>query len=501
MPFLLLLAVLVIATCGLVYELVAGTLASYLLGDSVTQFSTIIGTYLFAMGIGSWLSKFIKGNIYVWFIQIEVLVGLIGGFSATILFFSFGIHTYFRLVLYGTVVLTGIFVGLEIPLLMRLLKKKYSFDELVSRVLSVDYIGALVASIAFPLFFVPNMGLIRTSLFFGILNVGVAVVLAFYIKEEIKNAARFLQFISISALIVLVLGFVWGEKLSKISEQMHYNEKILFSKTTQYQKIVITRNKNELKLHLNNNLQFSSADEYRYHEALVHPAFMYAKKCANVLIMGGGDGLAAREVLKYPEVEHVTLVELDPYMIELFTQNPTLNHLNKNSLSNPRMHVKNQDALVWLQQNETKFDIVIIDFPDPGNFAVGKLYSTTFYHLLKNAIDEESIVVVQSTSPYVAPKSYKCVQNTLEAEGYLVLPYHVYVPSFGDWGYIMASMTPLQPVQRKLPQDLKFFGLPAFQSMMYFPKDMLADNHDINRLNNQALVEIFEHEWAKYTGQ
>jgi spermidine synthase len=501
MPLLLLIAVLVIATCGLVYELVAGTLASYLLGDSITQFSTIIGTYLFAMGVGSWSSKYIKGNIYVWFIQIEVLVGLIGGFSATILFFSFGLHTYFRFILYGIVMLTGIFVGLEIPLLMRLLKEKYTFNELVSKVLSVDYVGALVASIAFPLFFVPNMGLIRTSLFFGILNVAVAVVMSFYIKEEIKRYSKFLKFISIFSLVILVLGFVWGEKINAISEQMHYNEKILFSKTTQYQKIVITRNKHDLKLHLNNNLQFSSSDEYRYHEALVHPAFMYAKRSERVLIMGGGDGLAAREILKYPQVKEITLVELDPFMIELFSKNPMLTALNKGSLTDPKLHVENKDAFVWLSNNTKLYDIVIIDFPDPGNFSVGKLYTTTFYKLLANSLHNESVVVVQSTSPYVAPKSYRCVENTIESVGYNILPYHVYVPSFGDWGYIMASKGELQPSGVKPPDSLKFFSQESFASMSYFPKDMLATNKDINRLNNQLLVEIFEHEWAGYTGQ
>jgi len=501
MPFLLLIAVLVIATCGLVYELVAGTLASYLLGDSVTQFSTIIGSYLFAMGIGSWLSKYLKGNIFVWFIQIEVIVGLIGGFSATILFFSFGLHTYFRFVLYGIVLITGVFVGLEIPLLMRLLKSRYSFNELVSRVLSVDYLGALLASIAFPLFFVPNMGLIRTSLFFGILNVVVAVILSFYLKDELKKHSVFLKVLSISSLIILLLGFVWGEKLNDMSEQLHFNEKILFSKTTHYQKITITRQKNELKLHLNNNLQFSSADEYRYHEALVHPAFMYSAQHKDVLILGGGDGLAAREILKYNDVEHLTLVDLDPYMTQLFTKNAVLSDLNNGSLKDDRIQIENKDAFVWLNETNNKYDIVIIDFPDPTSYSLGKLYSTTFYQLLNKVIYEETVIIVQSTSPYVAPRSYKCVQNTLTNVGYNVMPYHVYVPSFGDWGYIMASKSTLKYRKIDLPLNLKFFDQNTFASMQYFPKDMLAQNSDVNRLNNQALVHIFEHEWAKYTGQ
>ena len=163
---LLLMSVFVVTTCGLIYELVAGTAASYLLGDSVTQFSTIIGVYLFSMGIGSYLSKFFNNNLIAWFVQIEIMVGLVGGFSSTVLFMLFGFVTYFRVILYSLVGLTGVLVGLEIPLLMRILEKKYEFKELVSKVFTFDYIGALLASLIFPLVLVPHLGLLRTSFFF-----------------------------------------------------------------------------------------------------------------------------------------------------------------------------------------------------------------------------------------------------------------------------------------------------------------------------------------------
>src|SRR5688572_15838018 len=185
--WLLLISVFVVATCGLIYELIAGTLASYLLGDSVTQFSTIIGTYLFAMGIGSYLSRFLKDNLLSWFISIELLVGMVGGFSAGVLFVLFEQVIYFRVILYALVIITGTLVGLEIPLLMRILKDRLEFSELVSRIFTFDYIGALFASLLFPLIFIPYFGLLRTSFFFGLLNVIVAWVVAVRFKKAIKN--------------------------------------------------------------------------------------------------------------------------------------------------------------------------------------------------------------------------------------------------------------------------------------------------------------------------
>ena len=295
--WLLLVAVFVIATCGLIYELVAGTLASYLLGDSVTQFSTIIGVYLFSMGIGSFLSRYFDSRLLEWFIRIELIVGLVGGFSAALLFIMFPLAASFRIILYSLVGLTGILVGLEIPLLMRILKDKVEFKELVSRVFTFDYIGALLASLIFPLILIPHLGLIRTSLFFGILNIAVGLYLAWYFRNEIKNAIL-LKTVAILLLASELVAFVFAENIMTYSETITYNDRVIHAVSSPYQRIVLTRNKRELRLFLNGNLQFSSADEYRYHEALVHPAVSSVAAPAKVLVLGGGDGLAVREVLR-----------------------------------------------------------------------------------------------------------------------------------------------------------------------------------------------------------
>src|SRR5574343_636178 len=262
-PLLLLVAVFVIATCGLIYELVAGTLASYLLGDSVMQFSTVIGVYLFAMGIGSFLSKFLRNHLLTWFIRIEFLVALVGGFSAVLLFILFPVATSFRVLLYLMVMLTGILVGLEIPLLMRILKDKIQFTDLVSQVFTFDYIGALLASVIFPLVLVPQLGLMRTSLFFGMLNAGVGLFLCIRFSKEIRRVGS-LKLAGVLVILSQAVTFAFADQLMQYSETLTFNDPVVYAHSSPYQRIVLTRNKKEWRLFLNGNLQFATSDEYRY---------------------------------------------------------------------------------------------------------------------------------------------------------------------------------------------------------------------------------------------
>ncbi|WP_192820467.1 polyamine aminopropyltransferase [Rufibacter sp. LB8] len=495
---LLLFSVFVVATCGLVYELVAGTLASYLLGDSVTQFSTIIGVYLFSMGIGSYFSKFFHKNLVAWFIQVEVLVALVGGFSSTILFLLFDRVASFQIVLYMLVSLTGILVGLEIPLIMRILEHRYEFKDLVSKIFTFDYIGALLASVIFPLVLMPHLGLLRTSYFFGLLNAGVALWLCFYFTKEIRGI-NYLKVSCVVSILCLLAGFVLSDRILAFTESLTYSDKIIHSVQSPYQRIVLTKNDREIRLFLNGNLQFSSADEYRYHEALVHPGLNSVPNPKKVLVLGGGDGFAVREVLKYASVEKVVLVDLDKAVTDLFSSYPTLTVLNQKALHSKKVTIINADAFKWLKdQNQEQFDFVVIDFPDPANYAIGKLYSNTFYKVLRAAIRPGGAVVIQATSPFVAPNAYWCVVNTLASCGFKTLPYHAHVPSFGDWGFVLAA--PDKPVQvnSQFLAQLKFLDKPTFEQMRVFPKDMPARQTEVNKLNNQALVHYFEAEWANY---
>jgi spermidine synthase len=493
---LLFFTVLVIATCGLVYELITSTLASYLLGDSVTQFSTVIGVYLFALGIGAWLSKYIDVDLPRRFVEIELAVALVGGLSAPFLFATFAAGASFRLALYLTVTVIGTLVGLEIPLLLRILEGQLAFKELVSKVLAFDYLGALAASLLFPMVLVPKLGLVRTSLAFGLLNALVALWSTWLLASVLNHKTR-LRVGALGIVILLAIGLSLGDRMTSLFEEQLYQDEIVHAESSPYQRIVVTKSRKGLSLFLNGNLQFASVDEYRYHEALVHPAFAHARTHQRVLILGGGDGLAAREVLRYETVEHVTLVDLDPAITSLARRMSDLVALNQQSLFHAKVDIVNQDAMWWLSQHKALFDVVIVDFPDPNNFSLGKLYSTAFFELLKSHLSPGAAVVIQSTSPLFARRSYWCIVKTLQASGFKTAPYHLWVPSFGEWGYVLASTTPLA-LQHPLPAGLRFLTAKHLPILFEFAKDMDVVDTEINRLNNQVLVRYYDDEWSKW---
>lgn len=491
----LLVSVFIVASCGLVYELVAGALSSYLLGDSVTQFSTVIGTYLFAMGIGSWLSRHIHDRLPSRFITIEVMVGLLGGFSAAILFLVFAwAGEPFRVILYLLVMLIGILVGLEIPLVMRLLEQDLKLSDLVSSVLSVDYLGALLVSILFPLVLAPHIGFIRTALLFGMLNVAVALWAIHLFWNKLHRPRQHLVMAMVS-LLLLGAGYVGAERITRFAEVTMYGDEIVYTRSTPYQRIVLTRWRDDFRLYLNGNLQFSSKDEYRYHEALVHPVMAALPHARDVLVLGGGDGMAVREVLKYPQVRHVTLVDLDPAMTALFRDDTVLSQLNAHSLRSDKVEILNTDAFRWLEKNDRSYDAVIVDFPDPTNYALGKLYTTAFYQMLARHIRPQGMAVVQTTSPLYAPRSYWMINHTASSTGLLATGYHAMVPSFGEWGFMLLSRREYR-FPDAIPVPTRFLTRDVLPTLFIFPQDMRAEVAETNRMDNQALVRVFEEEWG-----
>ncbi len=495
MSAVLFLSVFLIAACGLVYELIAGTLASYLLGDSVFQFSTVIGSYLFAMGVGSWLSRFVGRALVARFVAIELMVGLVGGFSSAILFLAFAYTQGFRLVLYAIVVVVGILVGLEIPLLMRILKERFEFRDLVAHVLTFDYLGALGASLLFPILLVPKLGLVRSAILFGLVNAGVALWSTYLFRDRIGSPGP-LRVMSIAVVAVLGVGMFGAEQITRAADDNLYADEVILSRTTRYQRIVLTRWKDDVRLFLSSHLQFSSRDEYRYHEALVHPGLAAVAAPRRVLVLGGGDGLAVREILKYPVLESITLVDLDPEMTRLFATHPMLTRLNGGAFSNPKVHVINQDAFPWLESSTGSYDFVVVDFPDPTNFSLGKLYTTAFYRLLAKHLSQQGLVAVQSTSPLFARQSYWCIVETIRQAGLRTYPYHVYVPSFGEWGFVLAGRGEYTP-PTQLPGGLRFLSPENLAQMFVFPVDMRAVEAGVNRLNDQVLVRYYEREWRE----
>lgn len=493
MSIALFVSVCLIAACGLIYELVAGALASYLLGDSVTQFSTVIGTYLFAMGIGSWLSRYVVRGVVTRFVQVELLVGVIGGFSSMLLFLAFAYTSAFRPVLYGTVLAIGTLVGLEIPLLMRILRDRFEFKDVIANVLTFDYIGALGASLLFPLLLVPRLGLVRSALLFGLVNVLVALWSIHLFRDELPSR-RPLQVLALGVIALLGLGLWKGQAITSLAEDGMYADEVIFARDTRYQRIILTSWKDDLRLYLNGHLQFASRDEYRYHESLVHPGLASEVNKASVLVLGGGDGLAVREVLKYPDVQHVTLVDLDAEMTSLFRTHPRLVALNAGALNNGRVQVINADAFTWLDSTRARYDFVIIDFPDPSNYHVGKLFTSAFYRLVTSHLTPSGLIVVQATSPMFARQSFWSIVTTLKAAGLETWPYHTYVPSFGEWGFVLAGRGGYT-LPAKLPDGLRFLTAAAVPSLFDFPTDMARVDALPNRLNDQVLVRYYEHEY------
>lgn len=472
-PAWLYASVAVVATCGIVYELLIGAASSQLLGDAITQYSLTIGLYLSAMGLGSWLSQHLEARLFAWFLGTELGVGALGGFSVLLLFSAYAeAPDAYPFVQYGLTLALGTLVGLEVPVLLRLLADRAELRYHAAYVLSLDYLGGLVGSVAFPLLLLPWLGLVRTALLMGLLNVGVAWVGAW--RYQPGFVARRPWFGLASALLVLALGacVARSQSLEAMLEESLYRDPVVFSEQSPYQRIVLTRSGAELRLYLNGNLQYSSTDEHRYHEALVQvPIAMMGAAPRHALILGGGDGLAARELLKHPGLGRIDLVDLDAKMTELHRRHPLLVELNGGSLQDPKVRLHHQDALKYLEGLPHQVDLIVVDLPDPSAEALAKLYSREFFRLAGQRLRRHGALVVQASSPYFAREAFWCVARTVEAAGLQVRPYHLDVPSFGDWGFVLASPRALRARPRSLGVPTRHLNGEVALAAFAFGKD------------------------------
>ncbi len=488
----LLFGTFLIAISGLVYELLEGTLSSYLLGDSVYHFSLVIGLFVSSMGIGAWLSRFVNKSLEDTFIKLQLSISLLGGFSTLILFFSFAYIRNYDAFLYLITISLGSMLGLEIPLIIRILKESFSLKSNISNVFTVDYIGALFASLLFPLVLVPKLGLMQTSFLFGMINLFVGFM-AWYIFRNILSRRYIIYFFVI--FLALVVGFIKSNRLTSLIESSLYKNSIIYSKQTPYQKLIITSYRGRFQFYINGAIQFDTIDEYRYHESLVHPIMINAKYHNNILVIGGGDGLAVREILKYKDVKKITLVDLDPAVTTLFKTHPLLNRLNNHSLEDKRVNIVNQDAWKFIEKSNELYDIIIIDLPDPNSISLSRLYSKTFYYLLKTHLSRGGAMVTQASSPLYTREAFWSIAKTIKSTNLHTLPYHTYIPTFGEWGFIMASKFPIKFNSQKLPKNLKYIDKNLISNISIFPKDIDKIEVEENSLSRHRLIEYYNSGW------
>lgn len=486
---LLMLTTLIISGCSICYELIISAVSSYLVGDSTLQYSVTIGLYMCAMGLGSFLSKYMKKDLFNWFVGIEIGVGLIGGISSLILFLANLYLEQYQLVMYAEIIVIGTFVGAEIPILTRIIEQdEENLRVTISSIFSFDYIGGLIGSIAFPLLLLPHLGYFATAFLVGSMNALAAMLIVFKYAKRIKKAVGY-KMAAVGLFLAMIIGAVFSENISAVIEGGLYRDKIILSEHTQYQHIVMTKHKDDLRLFIDGNIQFCSLDEYRYHEALVHIPMAQASKQEKVLVLGGGDGLAVRELLKYPQTE-ITLVDLDAEMIALCRDNPQVSALNEGALSSERLTVVIDDAYRYLEETEEVYDVILVDLPDPNNDALNKLYTNIFYRLCGNHLTQDGVLAVQSTSPYYAKKAYWCVAKTLESEGFFVDSYHLQVPAFGDWGFHMAAKQELSE-EYKLFVETKYLSEENIPALFAFGKDEVDPDVQINSLSHPMLIHYY----------
>ncbi|MEU3598589.1 polyamine aminopropyltransferase [Streptomyces sp. NPDC006798] len=507
--FLLMLAVFICAACGLVYELALTALGSYLIGNSVMQTSVVLSVMVFAMGIGSLAAKPLQKRAVGGFALVEGALALVGGLSVLILYVCFA---WLRIYMPAMVVVSfvvGLLIGAEIPLLMTLLQRirRQEAGSAVADMFAVDYIGALVGGLAFPLFLLPVFGQLKGALVVGAVNAVAGVIVVLWIfRKETRRIVRF-SLVAGMAGVLAVLGtvYVLADEIEVTARQQLYRDPIVHAETTPYQDIVLTRStaftgSPDLRLFLNGDLQFSSVDEYRYHEALVHPAMSGNR--SSVLILGGGDALALREVLRYDDVDRVTLVDLDPAVTRLARTYGPLRELNGDALRDPRVTAVNADAFNWLRDADQRYDTVVIDFPDPDTAALAKLYSVEFYHLLGRVLNPGARVLVQGGSPFFAPKTYWSIVESVREAGYSTTQYQVDVPSFGNWGFVLATRGKGGPAPEPRLADgapqLRFLDAAVLKASTVFPVDRRPRDVRASTLLDPVVVEYTRHEWRDY---
>ncbi len=457
---------------------------------------------LFSMGVGSRISQYIKTNLLKKFVIIEFLLSIFTSFSALLAYTAAAYTLYTGFLIYALSILIGILIGMEIPLVIRLNK---TFEKLrinIASVMEKDYYGSLLGGLFFAFVGLPYLGLTYTPFILGTINFSVALILFFILRQQLQTKVKW-QLSSFAVVIAgaLVFGVLFANPIILYGEQNRYKDKIIFTEQTRYQRIVITQWQEDYWLYINGNQQLSSLDEEMYHEPLVHPVMTLSKTPKNILILGGGDGCAAREVLKYPQVETITLVDLDPAMTELGLHHPALLKMNEGALSNEKVTIINQDAHTFMQQTKTYYDVIIVDLPDPKTVELGRLYSKEFYQLCHRHLRPHGLLITQAGSPYYATKAFLCIDKTVQAAGFQTQPLHNQILTMGEWGWVIGVKVEMEVDLKSALRNLQFEGVStewlnqeAMLLMTSFGKDIYGfpvDTVEVNTIHNPVLYQYY----------
>lgn len=509
---ILFLALFATGLSGIVAEYCFATLSTYFVGDSVKQWSIVISLMLFSMGIGSRITKSFDGNVFKLFVFTEFTLSVVVSFSAVTTYYLASQIEYIAIYIYTMSIVTGTLIGMELPLAMRLNNDFQSLKLNVANVLEKDYYGSLIGGLFFVFIGLPYLGLTYTPFILGFINLFVAILLLIFFKSKLnKNEQKTLFSIAGLLVVILILGNIFSKNIILHAEQTKYKDKIAFQEQSIYQKIVVTKWKNDYWLYLNDNLQFSSFDEPMYHEVLIHPAMQILQRPKNILILGGGDGCAARELLKYPTTDKITLIDLDKKLTDLFTNQKELTTINDNALKNDKVTVINQDAFTYISETKNFFDFIIIDLPDPRNVELSRLYSKEFYELCRLRLTPKGGLVTQAGSPYYTPYAFKCIEKTIESANFRVLPLHNQVLSMGEWGWVLGTKEQFSKEQMKTylqkfdNSSIKTAWLTkeSMHLITSFGKDFYAKNKvdslEINQISNPVLYDYYNKgNWDTY---
>lgn len=548
---LLILIMATLAACGLIYQYLLSHYAGRVLGIMEHAIYTMIGVMIVSMGLGAFIARGFKCAVSA-FAWLEVSIALLGScgilivggaFAFAFLFPEIISRTFFAseslpvvnvsyLIAIAEVTpyliggLIAVMIGMEIPFIARIREELYGrhLGHNVGTIYGADYIGAGVGAAIFILYML-RLEPSEAAVYTASVNLCTGVIFLVWYFKEIK-LGKLLLLVHGAVLAVLLVVSLYGTGWSHALESMLYEDAVILSEDTPYQHITVTKRRVSphtppvYTLFLNGRTQFSSEDEHIYHEFLVHPGVLASARHDDVLIIGGGDGLALRNLLEW-EPRRVTLMDLDEGVVRLFRDpfnkgggavNQPLLALNKNSLRDPRLNLVFADAYNGVDEfiaKKHRFDTIIVDLPDPSHPDLNKLYSVSFYKKMRHILAGDGAIVVQSTSPYHAKRAFVTVGLTMREAGFKnVERYHHNVPSFGEWGWTIATPIGQGPLARiksrskSLPAD-SWATHELIEAAFVFARDYFAieDTLEPNRLGNHLMYFLHQEAWLDDEGR